>query len=82
MKTFFLLLAMLAVGCGYSDLLGAAPLQILVNHLGYDICMVQGRTQLAFFIDLPAPPGNYQLEAALIQPGDAPVRSLRDFQLK
>ena len=41
-----------------------------------------GRTQLAFPIDLPAPPGNYQLEAALIQPGAAPVRSLRDFQLK
>ncbi len=41
-----------------------------------------GRTQLAFPIDLPASPGNYQLEATLIQPGAAPVRSLRDFQLK
>jgi hypothetical protein len=41
-----------------------------------------GRTALAFAIDLPAPAGNYQLEAALIEPGAAPVRSLRDFQLK
>lgn len=41
-----------------------------------------GRTRLDFPIDLPTQPGNYQLEAALIQPGSVPVRSLRDFHLK
>ena len=41
-----------------------------------------GRTRLDFSIDLPAQPGNYQLEASLIQPGSAAVRSLRDFHLK
>lgn len=39
-----------------------------------------GDAKLVFTIDIPVKPGNYQVEAALIQPGRDPVRSLRDFQ--
>ena len=42
-----------------------------------------GNKRLTFTIDIPAQPGNYQLEAALIKTGDQEnaraVRSLRDF---
>jgi len=40
-----------------------------------------GDVKLAFTIDLPATPGNYQVEATLMKSGDAPVRSLRDFNI-
>lgn len=40
-----------------------------------------GRTPLVFTIDMPAAPGNYQLEAALLQADAAPVCSLRDVQI-
>lgn len=40
-----------------------------------------GDMRLKFPLDLPAKPGRYQLEAALITPGAAPVCSLRDFTL-
>ncbi|MEI6654539.1 MAG: hypothetical protein WCP45_07205 [Verrucomicrobiota bacterium] len=36
MKPLFNLLAAVALGCGCCAALEAAPLQILVNHLGYD----------------------------------------------
>ncbi|MFM2004596.1 MAG: hypothetical protein RLZZ09_251 [Pseudomonadota bacterium] len=39
-----------------------------------------GRTKLAFTFDLPSQPGDYQMEAALMQAGNEPVRSLRDFK--
>jgi len=41
-----------------------------------------GDTKLSFTIDIPAKPGTYQLEAALIKPDSEVVRSLRDFQVK
>ena len=41
-----------------------------------------GDAKLAFEIGIPAQPGQYQVEAALITPGAEPVRSLRDFQVK
>jgi len=41
-----------------------------------------GKTTLEFAIDIPSTPGSYQVEAALLQLGAAPVRSLRDFQIK
>jgi hypothetical protein len=41
-----------------------------------------GDAQRTFAIAIPAKPGNYQVEAALIQPGANPVRSLRDFTVK
>jgi hypothetical protein len=41
-----------------------------------------GKKKLEFAIDIPSKPGNYQPEAALIQPGAAPVRSLRDFEVR
>jgi hypothetical protein len=34
-----------------------------------------------FTVALPAKKGNYQLEAALMKPGAAPVRSLWDFRI-
>jgi beta-galactosidase len=40
-----------------------------------------GRLQLKFAIDIPAEQGAYQVEAALVQPGVEPVRSLRDFRV-
>ena len=41
-----------------------------------------GAAKLTFTIDIPATPGNYQLEAALIRPDCEPVRSLRDLVVK
>ncbi|MEI6656293.1 MAG: glycoside hydrolase family 2 TIM barrel-domain containing protein [Verrucomicrobiota bacterium] len=41
-----------------------------------------GETKLAFTGDIPAKPGKYQAEAALIQPESEMVRSLRDFLVK
>jgi beta-galactosidase len=40
-----------------------------------------GRQKLTFSIEVPAEPGKYQLEAALVSPGAEPVRSLRDFEV-
>jgi hypothetical protein len=40
-----------------------------------------GDTKLVFTIDIPGQPGKYQLEAALVQDGAEPVRSLRDFSV-
>jgi hypothetical protein len=40
-----------------------------------------GERNLDFTHELPARPGDYQLEAALIKAGAEPVRSLRDFSL-
>jgi hypothetical protein len=40
-----------------------------------------GDAKLTFKLDIPAQPGAYQVEAALIQPGADPVRSLRDFNV-
>jgi beta-galactosidase len=40
-----------------------------------------GDVRFAFTLDIPANSGNYQLEAELIKPGAAPVRSLRDFSI-
>jgi hypothetical protein len=40
-----------------------------------------GERRLAFTPKLPAKPGNYQAEAALVKPGANPVRSLRDFTI-
>ena len=44
-------------------------------------CLVRalGETNVTFALKIPPEPGAYQVEAALIHPGDAPVRSLRDF---
>jgi hypothetical protein len=39
-----------------------------------------GSLKLTFAVDLPKGPGRYQVEAALLEPGAAPVRSLRDFE--
>jgi len=41
-----------------------------------------GRTKLACAINIPSKPGKYQVEASLIKPGTAPVRSLRDFEVR
>jgi hypothetical protein len=40
-----------------------------------------GKEKLTFDIAIPNLPGDYQLEAALVQPGEPPVRSLRDFRI-
>jgi hypothetical protein len=40
-----------------------------------------GDARLSFAWTVPGEPGHYQLEAALLQPGAAPVRSLRDFRV-
>ena len=41
-----------------------------------------GRTKLAFTFDLPSQAGAYQMESALMQTGNEPVRSLRDFKIE
>jgi beta-galactosidase len=40
-----------------------------------------GRQNVTLSIDIPAQPGRYQVEAALVSPGIEPVRSLRDFEV-
>ena len=40
-----------------------------------------GQNRLSFSCSIPAEPAAYQVEAALLQPGEAPVRSLRDFEI-
>jgi hypothetical protein len=40
-----------------------------------------GQTGLSFSCGVPAEPGDYQLEATLLQRGAKPVRSLRDFRV-
>jgi hypothetical protein len=40
-----------------------------------------GDVKHKFVIDLPSKAGKYQIEAALIKPGIAPVCSLRDLQI-
>lgn len=40
-----------------------------------------GNTKLTFTVDIPANPGQYQIEAALIKDNAKPVRSLRDFKI-
>ncbi|MCE5269406.1 MAG: hypothetical protein LLG00_16135, partial [Planctomycetaceae bacterium] len=40
-----------------------------------------GSRKLKFTIDIPNQSGSYQVEAALMQPGEKPVRSLRDFRV-
>jgi len=42
---------------------------------------VLGRQAVAFAIDVPNQPGQYQVEAALLSPGADAVRSLRDFEV-
>ncbi len=41
-----------------------------------------GKINLSFTLDLPAKPGDYQIEATLLKPGTEPVSSLRDFKIK
>ena len=41
-----------------------------------------GKTNICFTFNLPKKPGKYQVEAALLQSDNDPVRSLRDFKLK
>ena len=41
-----------------------------------------GKTKLVFSLNLPKQLGKYQVEAALLQADNEPIRSLRDFQLK
>jgi hypothetical protein len=47
-------------------------------------CKVEslGKTKLVFSLNLPKQLGKYQVEAALLQADNEPIRSLRDFQLK
>ncbi len=46
-------------------------------------CQVKswGSARRVFTLVLPTRPGHYEVEAALICPGQGPVRSLRDFDL-
>jgi beta-galactosidase len=40
-----------------------------------------GKTELSFEVTLPSQPGSYQLEAAVLHPGQPPVRSVRDCSM-
>ena len=40
-----------------------------------------GKEKLTFDIPIPNLPGDYQLEAALVRPGEQAIRSLRDFRI-
>ncbi|HEX2971737.1 MAG TPA: discoidin domain-containing protein [Tepidisphaeraceae bacterium] len=40
-----------------------------------------GDKRLVFALTIPAQPGAYQVQAALIKPGSAPIQSLRDFEV-
>lgn len=41
-----------------------------------------GNNRLSFTVEIPQEPGNFQLEAALIESSESPVLSLRDFIVK
>lgn len=40
-----------------------------------------GNRKVSFTIDIPAVPGRYEVEAALVRPNAQPVRSIRDFRM-
>jgi hypothetical protein len=71
----------------YQDWKGEVRFRLLrgCKRIGEQTCKCTvaalGQTRLSFICTVPTEPGDYQIEATLLQGGVKPVRSLRDFKV-